>query len=129
MGGINTPRDTDPVFTSYVEALEKARGKEKTDAVLSYPSVMTLIYPNLSIHTAYQQMRVIHPVAFDRTHVDIWTFRLKGAPEEMYQRTRVYANLVNAPSSIGNADDVEAFMRNVNWDRIGPRIMQAGHEA
>lgn len=111
MGGINTPRDTDPVFTGYAKALERAHGRERADEILSYPSVMTLIYPNLSIHTAYQQMRVIHPVAFDRTLVDIWTFRLKGAPDEMYQRTRVYANLVNSPSSTGNADDVEAFMR------------------
>jgi 2-chlorobenzoate 1,2-dioxygenase len=111
MGGINTPRDTDPVFASYARALESARGKERAEEILSYRSVMTLIYPNLSIHTAYQQMRVIHPVALDRTLVDIWTFRLEGAPEEMYQRSRVYANLVNSPSSIGNADDVEAFMR------------------
>lgn len=111
MGGINTPRDTDPIFTQYVSALERARGKERAEEILSYPSVMTLIYPNLSIHTAYQQMRVIHPGAFDRTIVDIWTLRLKGAPEGMYQRTRVYANLVNSPSSTGNCDDVEAFMR------------------
>ena len=111
MGGINTPRDTDSVFQSYVHTMESAYGAERTDEILSYPSVMTLIYPNLSIHTAYQQMRVVHPVAVDRTLVDIWTFRLKGAAPEMYQRARVYANLVNSPSSIGNADDVEAFMR------------------
>ena len=29
----------------------------------------------------------------------------------MYRRSRIYANLVNSPSSTGNADDVEAFMR------------------
>jgi phenylpropionate dioxygenase-like ring-hydroxylating dioxygenase large terminal subunit len=111
MGAINTPRDTDPVFTGYVRSLEKSYGAERTEQILSYPSVFTLIYPSLSLHTAYQQLRVIHPVSVDRTIVDIWTLGLKGAPEEMYQRTRVYANLVNSPSSIGNCDDVEAFMR------------------
>jgi phenylpropionate dioxygenase-like ring-hydroxylating dioxygenase large terminal subunit len=111
MGMINTPRDTDPVFMSYTRSLEASYGAERAEAILAYPSVFALIYPNLSIHTAYQQLRVIHPISVDRTIVDIWTLRLKGAPEEMYQRSRIYANLVNSPSSIGNADDVEAFMR------------------
>lgn len=111
MGGINTPRDTDPVFVEYTKALEERHGPHRTEEILSYPSVMTLVYPSLSIHTSYQQLRVIHPVDVDRTLLEVWTLRLKGAPEGMYQRARTYANLVNSPSSIGNADDVEAFMR------------------
>lgn len=111
MGAINTPRETDPVFVDYANLLEKKHGPHRTDEILSYPSVMALVYPNMSLHTSYQQLRVIHPVDVDRTLLEIWTFRLKGAPEGMYQRARVYANLVNSPSSIGNADDVEAFMR------------------
>lgn len=111
MGAINTPRDTDPVFTDYVGVLEKRHGRHRADEILSYPNVMALVYPNISLHTSYQQLRVIHPVDVDRTLLEIWTFRLKGAPEGMYQRSRVYANLVNSPSSIGNADDAEAFMR------------------
>jgi phenylpropionate dioxygenase-like ring-hydroxylating dioxygenase large terminal subunit len=129
MGGINTPRDTDPVFVSYARALEKSYGSEKTEEILSYPAVMTLIYPSLSIHTAYQQLRVIHPIAVDRTELEVWTLRLKGAPEEMYQRTRVYANLVNSPSSIGNADDVEAFMRIHQGLESDPREWVSQHRA
>jgi phenylpropionate dioxygenase-like ring-hydroxylating dioxygenase large terminal subunit len=129
MGGINTPRDRDPVFTSYTRALEESYGAERTEEILSYPSVMTLIYPSLSIHTAYQQLRVIHPVAVDRTELEVWTLRLEGAPEEMYQRTRVYANLVNSPSSIGNADDVEAFMRIHQGLESDPRDWVSQHRA
>jgi phenylpropionate dioxygenase-like ring-hydroxylating dioxygenase large terminal subunit len=111
MGAINTPRDTDPVFVEYADVLARRHGAHRADEVLSYPSVMALVYPNISLHTSYQQLRVIHPVDVDRTLLEVWTFRLKGAPEGMYQRARTYANLVNSPSSIGNADDVEAFMR------------------
>ncbi len=129
MGGINTPRDTDPVFVSYTRALEEATGVERAEEILSYPSVMTFIYPSLSVHTAYQQLRVIHPVAFDRTELEVWTLRLKGAPQEMYQRSRVYANLVNSPSSIGNADDVEAFMRIHRGLESDPREWVSQHRA
>ena len=129
MGGINTPRDTDPVFVSYTRSLEESYGAERTEEILSYPSVMTFIYPSLSVHTAYQQIRFIHPIAVDRTELEVWTLRLKGAPEEMYQRSRVYANLVNSPSSTGNCDDVEAFMRIHRGLESDPREWVSQHRA
>jgi phenylpropionate dioxygenase-like ring-hydroxylating dioxygenase large terminal subunit len=129
MGGINTPRDTDPVFVSYARSLEESYGPERAEEILSYPSVMTFIYPGLSVHTAYQQLRVIHPIAVDRTELEVWTLRLKGAPEEMYQRSRIYANLVNSPSSTGNCDDVEAFMRIHRGLESDPREWVSQHRA
>ena len=45
----------------------------------------------------------------DRTLVEIFTFRLDGAPEELLQRTFIYSNVVNSPSSIVMTDDVYVY--------------------
>jgi len=49
--------------------------------------------------------------AVDRTLVEIFSFRLKGAPEATFQRTLKYTNVVNSPSSNVMADDLEAYNR------------------
>ena len=41
----------------------------------------TVYYPSLTIKGAIQSIRVVRPVAVDKTIVESWTFRLKGAPE------------------------------------------------
>jgi hypothetical protein len=52
---------------------------------------------------------VIRPISPDRTLVEIFTFRLDGAPEELLQRTFIYSNVVNSPSSIVMTDDVHVY--------------------
>jgi hypothetical protein len=42
---------------------------------------------------------------------EIWHFRLKGAPEAIYERSLWYYNLVNSPATMINADDLE------NWTK------------
>jgi hypothetical protein len=43
--------------------------------------------------------------------VETWSFRLKGAPPEMLQRTLLYSRLINSSSSMVGPDDLEAYMR------------------
>jgi hypothetical protein len=43
--------------------------------------------------------------------VEIFTFRLKGAPEAYWRRTLVYTNVVNSPSSVVMVDDVDVYNR------------------
>jgi hypothetical protein len=41
--------------------------------------------------------------------VEIFTFALDGAPQELLQRTFTYSNVVNSPSSIVMTDDVHVY--------------------
>jgi 2-chlorobenzoate 1,2-dioxygenase len=71
----------------------------------------TVIYGSGSPHTVFQQFRVIRPISVNRTMVEIQTFRLKGAPEAVFDRALTYANLINSPSSNVMPDDVEVYKR------------------
>jgi hypothetical protein len=54
-------------------------------------------------------VRVIRPLAVDRTLVEAWSFRAVGAPEVMLERTRTYNRLVFSPMSIVAHDDLHLF--------------------
>jgi benzoate/toluate 1,2-dioxygenase alpha subunit len=91
--------------------MEKAYGKARTEQILAVDRHNTIFYPNVSIQSGYQQLRHIRPLAVDRTQMDVYAFRLKGAPDEFYKHTLIYSNVVNSPGSIVMADDHEAYNR------------------
>ena len=111
MGGIFPPRRTDPVFLEYLAAMERAYGKARTEEILAVDRHNTIFYPNTSIQSGYQQIRIIRPLAVDRTQMDVYAFRLKGAPDAFYKSTLIYSNVVNSPGSIVMPDDHEAYNR------------------
>ena len=99
------------VFPAYKEAMERAYGAERTQEILSFNTHNTLYYPSLTIKSAVQNIRVVRPIAVDKCIVESWSFRLKGAPEEMLQRTILYSRLINSSASMVGPDDTEAYMR------------------
>ena len=103
---------------AYVEAMKARYGEEKTAQILGMARHNTVYYPNLTIKGAIQSIRVARPIAADRTLVESWTFRLKGAPDELLQRTTMYNRLINSPFSVVGHDDLQAY-----------RGMQAGLHA
>ena len=113
MEGIFNPgaAERDPVMRAHAEVLEAAYGPERTREILGMNRHNTIIYGSGSPHTVFQQFRVIRPVAVDRTMIEIQTFRLKGAPEAVFRRSLMYANVINSPSSNVMADDVELYAR------------------
>ena len=111
MGGIVSPRGNDPVFNEYLSRMKQAYGEQRAEEILSVNRHNTIFYPSVSFQASFQQIRVIRPLSVDRTLVEIYSFRLKGAPEEMYQRTLWYSNVVNSPSSIVMPDDLEVYKR------------------
>lgn len=111
MRGFRRTRSDDPDFLAYVAALERRLGPEGAEAVLSENRHNAMFYPSMSVHPAWLQLRVILPEAVDRTRVEIWCFRLKGAPPSMLRRTITFANTVHSPASIIKADDLEAYER------------------
>ncbi len=89
----------------YEAAMVAAYGEERARDILGTVRHNTVYYPSLTIKGAIQSIRVVRPVAVDKTVVESWTFRLKGAPEEILHRTITYNRLINSPMSIVGHDD------------------------
>jgi phenylpropionate dioxygenase-like ring-hydroxylating dioxygenase large terminal subunit len=111
MRGFRRTRSDDP---EYLAALERRLGPAGAEAVLADSRHNAMFYPSMSVHPAWLQLRVIQPEAVDRARVEIWCFRLKGAPPSMLRRTVTFANTVHSPASIIKADDLEAYERVQN---------------
>ncbi|MGH8723377.1 MAG: oxidoreductase, partial [Burkholderiales bacterium] len=45
----------------------------------------------------------------DKTLIESWTFRLKGAPEKLLERTVMYNRLINSPMSVVGHDDLHCY--------------------
>lgn len=101
----------DELSKAYRASLEQAYGTERASSILATSRHNTTIYPSCSPHTSFQQLRVIRPLSVDRTMVEIFTFRLLGAPEGFFQRTLTYSNVINSPSSVVMVDDVDLYNR------------------
>jgi phenylpropionate dioxygenase-like ring-hydroxylating dioxygenase large terminal subunit len=99
------------VMPAYHEAMVRAYGEERTREIYAFNTHNTLYYPSLTIKTAVQNIRVVRPVAVDRFVVETWSFRLKGAPDEMLQRTLLYSRLINSSASMVGPDDLEVYRR------------------
>jgi len=109
--GILSPDTDDPVFHEYRAKLAAAHGEDKARDILAVDRFNNLIYPNISINAQYQQIRIIQPLAPDRTRMVTYCFRLKGAPEAMFQRAVRFLSNIGSPASIIFSDDVEIFAR------------------
>ena len=85
------------------------------------------VYPNVSFMSQFQQLRVVYPIAVNRTAVHTYNFRLKGAPEQMFRNTISFANTVNGTGSLVLTDDLEIYNRldmglsseGAEWVQIG----------
>jgi benzoate/toluate 1,2-dioxygenase subunit alpha len=93
----------------YEQRMEQAYGPERARAILSEVRHNTVYYPSLTIKGAIQAIRVVRPLAADRTLIESWTFRLAGAPPEILQRTLTYSRLINAPTSVVGHDDRHCY--------------------
>ncbi|MBI1774179.1 MAG: Rieske 2Fe-2S domain-containing protein [Proteobacteria bacterium] len=111
MRGFRKTRATDPEFQEYEAALARRIGADGAAGVLDDNRHNALIYPGFSVHPAFQQLRVIIPERVDRTVVEVWCLRMKGAPAHMHRRTVAFANAVHSPASIVKVDDLEAYER------------------
>ena len=95
----------------YRRALVDAHGPEKAEEVLAFSRHNTIVYPNLFVNPGLQQIRILQPVAPDRTEQHSFIFRLEGAPDELFHTAVRAINAINAPSSIVTTDDHEVFER------------------
>ena len=96
-------------ITDYEEQMRSAYGEERAKKILGTVRHNTVYYPSLTIKGAIQSIRVARPLAADRTVLESWTFRLKGAPESLLQRTVMYNRLINSPMSVVGHDDLHCY--------------------
>jgi phenylpropionate dioxygenase-like ring-hydroxylating dioxygenase large terminal subunit len=104
-------RPNDPDTQEYTRAMYDAYGPERAESYLGRSIHHVLIYPYLSVQSPLQQLRVLRPLAPNKTLSEIWHFRLKGVSPAIYRRSLWYFNLVNSPATMINADDLE------NWTK------------
>jgi phenylpropionate dioxygenase-like ring-hydroxylating dioxygenase large terminal subunit len=93
----------------YEQAMVRAYGEERAKQILGTVRHNTVYYPSLTIKGAIQSIRVARPLAADRTLIESWTFRLKGAPDSLLQRTVMYNRLINSPMSVVGHDDLHCY--------------------
>ncbi len=100
-----------PAFAEYRAALARRLGREGATRVLGDLRWNSIVYPSCSFMSQFRQLRIVHPIAVDRTVVHAYSFRLKGAPEPMFRDTIAFSNVVNGPASPVLTDDLEVYER------------------
>ena len=97
------------VPADYQAALEARWGAERTQEVLQRSPQNAVLYPSIALKGSPLSMRVIRPLAVNRTLVEAWSFRAVGAPEVLLERAMTYNRLVFSPMSVVAHDDVHLF--------------------
>ncbi len=99
------------VDPEYHAAMVAAYGEARTREIYAFNTHNVLFYPSLTIKCAVQNIRVIRPISVNKFIVETWSFRLKGAPESMLQRTLLYSRLINSAMGMVGPDDLEVYRR------------------
>jgi phenylpropionate dioxygenase-like ring-hydroxylating dioxygenase large terminal subunit len=116
-----------PVFEEYRQLLVREHGEKRADEILRVTLWNTILYPNCSFMSQFRQLRIIHPIAVDRSMVYTYSFRMKKAPARMFRDTIAFSNVVNGTGSWVLTDDLEVYERiqrgfssgALNWAFIG----------
>lgn len=111
MGGKQSIHTAYSDVPGYYEAMVKSYGEEKARAILSQNRHNTIFYPSFTAKDAVQAVRVVRPLAVDKTLIETWHFRLKGAPDDMLKRTILYSRLINSNASMVGPDDWDCYSR------------------
>jgi phenylpropionate dioxygenase-like ring-hydroxylating dioxygenase large terminal subunit len=93
----------------YEAAMREAHGAERAMEILQRSPQNSVLFPSLSVKGSPQAIRVIRPLAANRTLVEAWSFRAAGAPDLLFERAMTYNRLVFSPMSVVAHDDVHLF--------------------
>ena len=93
----------------YTTAMVENHGARKAETILNDRRHFNIIYPQIMLQSGFQTMKVLKPVAVDRTEVSVYVFRLNGAPREYDQVAVQFANATNSSASVILQDDLTTF--------------------
>jgi phenylpropionate dioxygenase-like ring-hydroxylating dioxygenase large terminal subunit len=116
-----------PVFEEYRKKLIETTNQTEADRILRVTLWNTIVYPNCSFMSQFRQLRIIHPLAVDRSAVYTYSFRMRQAPPRLFRDTIAFSNVVNGTASWVLTDDLEVYERiqrgfasgAVEWAQIG----------
>jgi benzoate/toluate 1,2-dioxygenase alpha subunit len=95
-------------YPEYRQALEQAYSAEEIEEISKRRNIF--VFPNLYLFDT--QIRVISPLAVDRTEVRLYVYALDAVPEGLnHGRYRAHERFYG-PSGFGSPDDVEIFVAN-----------------
>lgn len=98
-------------WRAWVAALEARHGPERTKDILRPIRHNTAFYPNMALQALNTHVRVIVPIAVDRTEIHVYPVRFKGAPDELNRSFVRHLNLTHSAASLIQTDDLECFRR------------------
>jgi benzoate/toluate 1,2-dioxygenase alpha subunit len=93
----------------YAAQMAAAYGAERAQAILGEARHNTVYYPSLTVKGAIQTIRVVRPIAVDRTLIESFTLRLVGAPSALLARSATYNRVINSPTSVVGHDDLYCY--------------------
>jgi phenylpropionate dioxygenase-like ring-hydroxylating dioxygenase large terminal subunit len=93
----------------YEAAMRAAYGPERAAEILERSPQNAILFPSLSVKSSPQAIRVIRPLAADRTLIEAWSFRVEGGPDVLLERALTYNRLVFSPMSMVAHDDLHLF--------------------
>lgn len=133
LGGLASIHSNYAEDPEYLAAMHAAYGERRTSEILALSRNNSLAYPSVMLKAPMQLLRVIRPLAVDRTLIETWHFRLKGAPASMLRRTLSYSTLVNSCAGMVGPDDHQLYRQQqsglasskVEWLEVG-RYVDAG---
>ena len=127
LGGQASIHSDYSVDEAYRDAMIAAYGGDRTSEILGISRNNSVAYPSLMLKAPVQLLRVVRPIAVDRTVIETWHFRLKGAPPSILQRTVAYSTLVNSSAGMVGPDDHEMYRRMQAGLRAGrPEWIEIG---
>lgn len=108
----------------YMAQMHANRGAAETERILSVSRHLTLLYPSATLQGRFQSMRLIHPIRPDLTEIVGYIFRLKGAPEAMFEEALHYFHISISPFSPVATDDFEIYegAQALSGSTIAPRF-------
>lgn len=116
----------------YEQAMRDAHGAERAAEILQRSPQNSVLFPSLSVKGSPQAIRVIRPLAANRTLIEAWAFRAEGAPDLLFERSMSYNRLVFSPMSVVAHDDVhlfESIQRGLRADGNEWVSLHRGHRA
>jgi phenylpropionate dioxygenase-like ring-hydroxylating dioxygenase large terminal subunit len=105
------PDPKGPDAEKYKADMIARHGQAGAQAILGQNFHNAMLFPTALMQPSLQQLRVIRPLAVDKTLLEIWAFRLKGTPDSFTARAITAASIGNSPSNLVAADDFEAYYR------------------
>ena len=104
----------------YGAALRQAHGEARAQSVLAFSPQNVVFYPTMALKGVPQVMRVLRPLAHNRTVIEAWAFQPEGAPEALLESALLYNRQVFSPLSLVAHDDLHLFERIQNHLAAGP---------